>query len=205
MVNAVWAARQINKERGRNMAEKIRLSGVPETMLQTVYARAKESGGRGAVQDKTAEELIRQLDYDFSLADRDAAMHNGVIARTIVLDRLTGAWLAENPDAVVVNNACGLDTRCYRMSEYGRTAGRWRSPPTAAQRLLLSPHRLPLAKHAKAYGYEALLPHLCQTDHLIAEVMHMRLIRTQIKALGGSCCDYWFVDDKSPVLDRLRD
>lgn len=31
------------------MAEKIVLSGVPETMLQTVYARAKESRGRGAV------------------------------------------------------------------------------------------------------------------------------------------------------------
>ena len=29
------------------MKEKIKLSGVPETMLQTIYARAKESGGRG--------------------------------------------------------------------------------------------------------------------------------------------------------------
>ena len=29
------------------MREKIKLSGVPETMLQTVYARAKESRGRG--------------------------------------------------------------------------------------------------------------------------------------------------------------
>ena len=28
------------------MKEKIKLSGVPETMLQTVYARAKESRGR---------------------------------------------------------------------------------------------------------------------------------------------------------------
>ena len=70
------------------MAEKIVLSGVPETMLQTVYARAKESRGRRAIRDKKAEELIGRLDYDFSLADRDAAMHSGVIARTIVLDRL---------------------------------------------------------------------------------------------------------------------
>ena len=31
------------------MKEKIKLSGVPETMLQTVYARAKESNGRGAI------------------------------------------------------------------------------------------------------------------------------------------------------------
>ena len=100
------------------MAEKIVLSGVPETMLQTVYARAKESRGRGAIRDKKAEELIGRLDYDFSLADRDAAMHSGVIARTIVLDRLVKEWLAKHAGGIVVNIACGLDTRCYRMSGY---------------------------------------------------------------------------------------
>ena len=98
------------------MREKIKLSGVPETMLQTVYARAKESSGRGAIHDAKAEEIIEKLDYDFSLADKDTAMHSGVIARTIVLDRLTKAWLSAHLGAVVVNIACGLDTRCYRMS-----------------------------------------------------------------------------------------
>lgn len=100
------------------MKEKIRLSGVPETMLQTVYARAKESIGRGAIHDAKAEEIIEKLDYDFSLADKDTAMRSGVIARTIVLDRLTKAWLGTHPSGVVVNIACGLDTRCYRMSGY---------------------------------------------------------------------------------------
>ena len=100
------------------MKEKIKLSGVPETMLQTIYARAKESGGRGAIHDAKAEEIIEKLDYDFSLAKKDAAMRSGVIARTIVLDRLTNEWLASHPGAVVVNIACGLDTRCYRMSGY---------------------------------------------------------------------------------------
>ncbi len=100
------------------MAEKIKLSGVSETMLQTIYARAKESRGRGAIHDRKAEEIVDKLDYDFSLADKDFAMHSGVIARTIVLDRLTRAWLSENPGAVVVNIACGLDTRCYRMNGY---------------------------------------------------------------------------------------
>ena len=100
------------------MAEKIRLSGVPETMLQTVYARARESMGRGAICDKKAEEIIGRLDYDFSLAEKDTAMRSGVIARTIVLDRLVSAWLAEHPGTVVVNIACGLDTRCYRMRGY---------------------------------------------------------------------------------------
>ena len=100
------------------MKEKIKLSGVPETMLQTIYARAKESGGRGTIHDTKAEEIVGKLDYDFTLAEKDAAMHSGVIARTIVLDRLTKAWLSAHPGAVVVNIACGLDTRCYRMSGY---------------------------------------------------------------------------------------
>lgn len=100
------------------MDEKVTLSGVPETMLQTIYARAKESKGLGAIHDKKAEEIISKLNYDFSLADKDAPMHSGVIARTIVLDKLVSEYLANNPGAIVVNIACGLDTRCYRMTGF---------------------------------------------------------------------------------------
>lgn len=63
----------------------------------------------------------------------------------------------------------------------------------------------PIAKHAKEHGYTELLPYLCKTDHYLAEVMHTRLIRTQTEALGGDCCDYWYVGDKSPVLEKYRD
>lgn len=118
--------------------EKMNLTGVPETMLQTIYARAKESKGRGAICDKKAEEIVSRLDYDFSLADKDTAMHSGVIARTIVLDRLTTAWLAAHPGGVVVNIACGLDTRCYRMKGYAH----WYNldlPETMAVRAKLLP------------------------------------------------------------------
>ena len=37
--------------------------------------------------------------------------------------------------------------------------------------------------------------------HLWA-AMHARLIRTQTEAL--SCCDDWYVGDKIPVLEKLR-
>ena len=63
----------------------------------------------------------------------------------------------------------------------------------------------PIVKHAKEHGYDKLLPYLCKTDHYLAEVMHARLIRTQTKALGGSYCDYWYVGDKSPVLEQYKD
>ena len=100
------------------MSEKITLSGVPETMLQTVFARAKETKTRGAITDNKAVEIVDALDYDFFLADKDGAMHSGVIARTIVLDKLVKAYLVGHPGAVVVNIACGLDTRCYRVEGY---------------------------------------------------------------------------------------
>ena len=118
--------------------EKTKLTGVPETMLQTVYARAKESSTRRAIIDEKAEEIVGRLEYDFSLADKDKAMHNGVIARTILLDWLVSDRLAGHPETVVVNIACGLDTRCYRMKEYAH----WYNldlPETMAVRAKLLP------------------------------------------------------------------
>lgn len=98
------------------MGEKVKVTGVPETMIQTLYARAKETGKKDAkIRDDIAVEIVDKLDYDFSKADKDNAMSYGVVARTIVLDKMVGEYLDTHKDAIVINIACGLDTRCYRM------------------------------------------------------------------------------------------
>lgn len=66
------------------------------------------------IHDDKAVEIVEKLDYDFTLADKDAPMGSGVIARTIMLDKMVADYLRKNRDAIVVNLACGLDTRCYR-------------------------------------------------------------------------------------------
>ena len=100
------------------MKEKVNVTGVPETMVQTLYARAKETKKQNAkIKDEIAVELVEKLDYDFSKADKDKAMNCGVIARTIVLDRMVRKYLEKHENTVVINIACGLDTRCYRMKE----------------------------------------------------------------------------------------
>ncbi len=99
------------------MKEKVNVTGVPETMVQTLYARAKETKKQNAkIKDEIAVELVENLEYDFSKADKDKAMNYGVIARTIVLDRMVEQYLENvNTNTIVINIACGLDTRCYRM------------------------------------------------------------------------------------------
>lgn len=46
--------------------EKIILSGMPEPMLQPLYARAKESQTHGTIRDDTAVRLVQQTQYFLS-------------------------------------------------------------------------------------------------------------------------------------------
>ena len=90
------------------MKEKVNVTGVPETMVQTLYARAKETKKQNAkIKDEIAVELVEKLDYNFSKADKDKAMNYGVIARTIVLDRMVKQYLEKHANTVVINIACG--------------------------------------------------------------------------------------------------
>lgn len=96
--------------------EKFDITGVPETMIQTLYARAKESRKPNPlIYDKKSIELVERIDYDFSAADKDTMMSAGVIARTILLDNMLKDYIHSNPDATIINLACGLDTRFYRV------------------------------------------------------------------------------------------
>lgn len=93
-----------------------KIGGVPETMIQTLYARAKESKKKNAkIYDEKAIEIVSKMDYDFSKADKDLAMSSGVIARTILLDRTVKAYIKKHTNTTVINIACGMDTRFYRV------------------------------------------------------------------------------------------
>lgn len=92
------------------------INGSAETMLQSFYARAQYSKRKNhKLYDAKAVELVDKIDYDFSAAAKDSAMGKGVIARTIVFDELVKNYIEKNPGCTVVNIACGLDTRFYRM------------------------------------------------------------------------------------------
>lgn len=167
--------------------ENISIQGVPETMLQTLYARAKESRKEPHyIYDERAIEIVERLDYDFSLADNDRAMSYGVLARTIVLDKTVSEYLSQNPGAVVINIACGLDTRCCRME--GKFS-RWYNldlPETMAVRERFLPENGAIAQIAKSAMDQSWAAEIKQTKEpvlVIIEGLTMYLGEADVKQI----------------------
>ena len=97
------------------------LSGVPETMLVTLYLRAMETQRPDAlIKDEKAVELVARLGYDFERVRRipmNDANRLVIILRNRQIDRYAQDFLARHPDAVVVHIGCGLDARFERVAE----------------------------------------------------------------------------------------
>ena len=90
------------KVREPDMKYKIEKNTVQETLILPLYSRKLCTElYPNLYRDETAVRLLDRIDYDFSLADKDSAMHNGVIARALVLDKLVSTYLAQHPGAVV--------------------------------------------------------------------------------------------------------
>jgi len=100
------------------MPEKIMqsLDGVSETLLMTLYVRARESQRpNGMIKDAKAAAMVDQLACDFSRFRMQRHDEIAVIMRMRKFDSHVSDFLARNPDAVVVHIGCGLDTRFERV------------------------------------------------------------------------------------------
>ena len=100
------------------MPEKIMqsLDGVSETLLMTLYVRARESQrSNGMIKDAKAVAMVNQLACDFSRLRMQRHDEIAVIMRMRKFDSHVRDFLARNPDAVVVHIGCGLDTRFERV------------------------------------------------------------------------------------------
>ncbi len=94
-----------------------KLTDVPETMLISLRARYLETKEEnGIINDPKSVEILDQIECDFS-GDKEVSKGSqiGTAIRTEILDELTVAFLEQNPESVVVNLGCGLDTRYYRL------------------------------------------------------------------------------------------
>lgn len=90
---------------------------VSETLLIPLFMRAKESKEKDPIiTDKTSEDILSMVDYDFSKFSADERCQLCVSFRTKYFDNVLKNFVSKYDDAVVVLVACGLDPRIERVA-----------------------------------------------------------------------------------------
>ena len=93
----------------------LKLGDVQTTALIPLAVKANETLRKNArIKDKKAVEIIRTLNINTEQYDKFMS-HEGVIARTIMLDRQLKGIIKKHPDSVFVNVGAGFDDRFSRM------------------------------------------------------------------------------------------
>jgi O-methyltransferase involved in polyketide biosynthesis len=95
---------------------KLKLTGAQETLVIPLYARALDYRSRHSIlHDAKADEIVRSLDYDFGRL-RPGGRGTVLAVRNRQIDVWVEAFLRRQPNAVVLNLGCGLDTRRFRLN-----------------------------------------------------------------------------------------
>ncbi|MFC7752687.1 class I SAM-dependent methyltransferase [Tsukamurella soli] len=92
------------------------LSGPAQTMLTTLYLKARDAGlARPVLGDTFAQQAIERLDYDWQQLGISARWAPLVTVRTAQYDAWAREFLAAHPRATVIHVGCGLDCRVQRL------------------------------------------------------------------------------------------
>jgi len=95
---------------------KVHLTGEKATLLIPLYAKALDSRSKHSIlHDEKADEIVKMIDYDFEKL-RHFGNGNVTVVRAKQLDEWVKEFLKLNPNAVVLNLGCGLDTRISRIN-----------------------------------------------------------------------------------------
>ena len=93
----------------------LKLGDVQTTALIPLAVKANETMRKNArIKDRKAVEIIKALNIDTRPYDKFMS-HEGVVARTIMLDRQLKSIIKKAPDTVIVNVGAGFDDRFTRV------------------------------------------------------------------------------------------
>ena len=92
---------------------KVALTPEQETLLITLYAKAQPDNP--LFFDPMAQAIMDKVDYDFSRLHIPYKTIVLVCQRAKKLDAFARGFLAENPEGVVLQLGCGLDSRFWRV------------------------------------------------------------------------------------------
>lgn len=95
---------------------KIKIDGVSETLLITLYMRSRDAMSKNPIlNDQKSLEIMKQIEYDFDKFKKSKASFYGTMARIRVMDRKVKEFMEKHSRCNIVSVGCGLDTRFERV------------------------------------------------------------------------------------------
>ncbi len=93
------------------------LTGVPETLLWTLFFRAQEAARPDALlQDPVAVDLVERIDYPFEARfNQGSGWAQWQALRALTFDQAIRGFLAEHPEGTVISLGEGLETQFWRV------------------------------------------------------------------------------------------
>ncbi|MDP3274621.1 MAG: class I SAM-dependent methyltransferase [Deltaproteobacteria bacterium] len=104
----------------------VALGEVQRTLLVPLWARAKEQSVLSPLlRDPLAPQVLASLDWDARLLDQARASQLGCVVRAAQIDQWICSFVAEHPEATIVELGVGLNTRAMRLREGLSRSVRW--------------------------------------------------------------------------------
>ena len=187
-----------------------------EELYPILHAKAPDIGGAENLMAYNLDLMILAASFyeasDHRIAgaaileiSRDMARRYGVVKKLVNLNR---PWQMKLFRSILYKRYTPYAKVVEEKVSQGQWGNTWRvriNPRNTDEGLCFELVGCPLADFAKANGYEDLLPYMCASDHMLAELMHAKLIRTHTCATGGESCDYWYVADRSDTAKAYAD
>ena len=68
------------------------------------------------IDDPKAEEIISEMDFNFSRLKQSKWLSMYMALRAKIIDEICNRYITQNPNTTVIHLGCGLDSRCLRVS-----------------------------------------------------------------------------------------
>lgn len=107
------------------------LTGAPQTMLATLYAKAVDADAvHPILGDTFAKDVVGRIDYDWSKTSINARTAPSVTMRTAQFDQWAREFLADHSQATCCTSAAGWTAGCFASTRDPVSSGTKSITPT---------------------------------------------------------------------------
>lgn len=95
----------------------MKLNNESKTLFIPLLGKAEMSKNNLFLHDPKAEEIVSEVDFDFSSLKQSKWLSMFLSLRALIIDEVCNEYMLKHPDTTIIHLGCGLDSRCIRVNQ----------------------------------------------------------------------------------------